>query len=469
VHLNLAFDEPLSAADSEGAALAALAAAEPAAVWGRPDGAPWAPATAAGPAVLPPDEMQRLAERLRGGRGLVVAGPLGADEISPPSVLAFARACGAPLLADALSGLRGARLAGVPPRPAPSSPGLPSKEPSPILSAADLFLRDASLAQALRPDWILRLGRTPTSKAVQRWMAQHGEAPQFVVDSRGRREDPEHLGVRFLRAEPAPLLLGLARALAESPDPGGAWAASWQAAESAARAEVEAAVADGTAPPEAVLVRELADRLPAAARMLAASSMPVRELESFLAPASPARGCPDIAANRGLNGIDGLVSTLFGMAAARGPGAPVVGLLGDLAMLHDLGGLAAAPRLGLAPSFVVLNNGGGAIFEHLPVAATGAPMAELFVAEHSLAFEGAARMFGLDYRVSDEPREIALAASAPSSGRARLLELRVDRARSREAHQLLWRRASQASAAAARNVHPNPSTRCGGGSIGTCA
>ena len=91
--------------------------------------------------------------------------------------------------------------------------------------------------------------------------------------------------------------------------------------------------------------------------------MPVRDIETFW-PVRP--DPPRVLCNRGANGIDGTVSCAFG-AAAAGDG-PVVLLIGDVALAHDIGGLLAARRLGLKLTIVLLDNGGGGIFDFLPVA-----------------------------------------------------------------------------------------------------
>ena len=107
--------------------------------------------------------------------------------------------------------------------------------------------------------------------------------------------------------------------------------------------------------------------LPEQATLFVASSMPVRDIESFW----PARADPPrVLCNRGANGIDGTVSSAFG-AAAAGAG-PVVLLIGDVALAHDIGGLLAARRLELELTIVLIDNGGGGIFDFLPVAASRA-------------------------------------------------------------------------------------------------
>ena len=124
--------------------------------------------------------------------------------------------------------------------------------------------------------------------------------------------------------------------------------------------------------------------------------MPVRDAETFF----PARERPPrVLSNRGANGIDGTVSTAFGVAAATD--GPVVLLIGDVALIHDLGGLLAASRLGLKLTIVLLHNDGGGIFDFLPVSGEGAAFVEHVATPHGLDFAHAAALFGLGYVVAD--------------------------------------------------------------------
>ena len=138
-------------------------------------------------------------------------------------------------------------------------------------------------------------------------------------------------------------------------------------------------------------VRELAAALPDGAIVYVSNSMPVRDLDSFL-PVSqrPLR----VLANRGANGIDGMVSS--GLGAAVSQRQPVVLLTGDLAFLHDVGALLMARRHEVNLTIVVFDNDGGGIFSLLPIAKQADP--EIFETHfrtpHGADLEPMARAFG---------------------------------------------------------------------------
>jgi 2-succinyl-5-enolpyruvyl-6-hydroxy-3-cyclohexene-1-carboxylate synthase len=132
--------------------------------------------------------------------------------------------------------------------------------------------------------------------------------------------------------------------------------------------------------------------------------MPVRDVETFF-PARP--DPPRVLSNRGANGIDGTVSTAFGVAAATD--APVALLIGDVALAHDIGGLLAARRLELPLAIVLLDNGGGGIFDFLPVAEHADPAAyEAHVATPSEGIDLAALWPGLREVRTDRRQNVRL-------------------------------------------------------------
>ncbi len=331
VHLNFALREPLV----ENEPL-------PADATGRPDGRPLVTCTPARPAA--PEDARSLAGPVAGTRrGVVVAGRYERNTALGEAASAFCTAAGWPLLADPLSGARRGEAA---------------------VAHYDALLRHGSFAASVKPDLVLRVGDLPTSKPLRGWLASMCDVPQAAIDQEGRWQDPDAALCRRFALEPAAALRALAQD-APAPDPD--WLASWRSAdERAAEALLGVLGAEGLSEP--TVAAELGVLLPEQATLFVASSMPVRDIESFW----PVRADPPrVLCNRGANGIDGTVSSAFG-AAAAGSG-PTVLLIGDVALAYDIGGLLAARRLELDLTIVLIDNGGGGIFDFLPVA--GAPTA----------------------------------------------------------------------------------------------
>ncbi len=216
------------------------------------------------------------------------------------------------------------------------------------------------------------------------------------------------------------------------------WLARWRAADDAAASAISDALGDGLSEP--LVARSLVEWLPPEATLFVASSMPIRDIELF----APARElAPRVLSNRGANGIDGTVSSAFG-AAAAGAG-PVVLLIGDVALAHDIGGLLAARRLGLALTIVLLNNDGGGIFHFLPVAGEGDAFEEHIATPHGLDFAQAAALYHCHHVRAETAEHLRLAVEgALTETRTTIIEVRTDR----EENLALHRRVAEAVAAA---------------------
>jgi 2-succinyl-5-enolpyruvyl-6-hydroxy-3-cyclohexene-1-carboxylate synthase len=162
--------------------------------------------------------------------------------------------------------------------------------------------------------------------------------------------------------------------------------------------------------------------------------MPVREIETVWALREDP---PRVLSNRGANGIDGTVSSAFGAAAASA--GPVCALVGDVAFAHDIGGLLAASRLGLALTIVLLDNGGGGIFDHLPLAGEQDVYEEHIATPTGLDFEAAARLYDLDYAAPQSLEELhgLLDAALAQRARSTLLHLRFERSAGLALHRRL--------------------------------
>jgi 2-succinyl-5-enolpyruvyl-6-hydroxy-3-cyclohexene-1-carboxylate synthase len=413
VHVNVPLREPLAPEVVPDDALSDLApelAAE-----GRGDGlwtrilaAKRSPGSAAIGAIAP------LLATAR--RPLVVCGPLDdPDPELPARVATLAHRLGAPVLAEPASNLRRPALDDV------------------LVDAQDALLREPGFRDAHRPDVVLRLGTLPTSKTLVSWLGDHPEVPQIVLDGEGGWSDPAGVVLAVAAGAPAATLTGLLDLLPAA-DADLRWLWRWRRAGAAARAALCRALEDGGAPFEGHAVAALAAALPARATLYAGNSLAIRDLDWFWpAGAPPVR----VLANRGANGIDGFVSSVLGAAAGL-PG-PTLGLCGDLSFLHDLGGLLAARRHRIRATFVVLDNDGGGIFDHLPIAAFPAHHEELFVTPHGLDLGPLVRAYGAGYRRVRDAAVLAEAIeSALEAPETTVVHLPFERASSLAAHRRAW-------------------------------
>ncbi|MFP5320331.1 MAG: 2-succinyl-5-enolpyruvyl-6-hydroxy-3-cyclohexene-1-carboxylic-acid synthase, partial [Acidimicrobiia bacterium] len=332
VQLNLPFREPL---------VGEVGALPP----GRGDG-PWHRRVRSG------RQAPVLDASVAAAKGVVIAGRGTAE---PDAVVALAESLGWPLLADPTSGCRG-----------PSS-----------VVAFDALLR-TPFAERARPEVVLRVGGMPASKVLAQWLDACA-AHEVVVAPEPWWPDPAHAAAVVLDEVPvAPA----------GHDPVAEWRQAWHAADELAQQAIDAVLADDPLS-EPGVARHLTRALPPGAALVTSSSMPVRDVEWF------GTGRADVRhlANRGANGIDGVVSTAVGVAAA---GVRTALLIGDVAFLHDSNGLLGLADRGLDLTIVVVDNDGGGIFSFLPQRSQlgGERFEQLFGTPHGLDLVALARAYG---------------------------------------------------------------------------
>jgi 2-succinyl-5-enolpyruvyl-6-hydroxy-3-cyclohexene-1-carboxylate synthase len=411
VHLNfplrepLVLSEPLRADDSA-----------------RAGGRPWVTRHPA------PAAASDLAELLGGplpARGVLVAGREERDPAAGAAVARFAAAAGYPLLADPLSGARHGPAA---------------------IARYDLLLRFPEFTARPRPELVIRTGELPTSKPLRQWLASLTDVTQLAFDPDQVWQDPDAALAHLLDGDAARPLERAAPAVPLDPH----WLAGWREADQLVSDAIERELGDTLSEP--LVAARLARWLPEDATLFVASSMPIRDIELF-SDAGATAGGPRVVSNRGANGIDGTVSAAFG-AAAAGAG-PVVLLIGDVALAHDVGGLLAARRLGLALTVVLLNNDGGGIFHFLLVATQTDAFEHHVATPHGLPFAAAAELYGLGYERPESVDQLrsavrrSIAASA-----ATIIEVRTDRGRN-----LVQHRRIAAAAQAALSEPGQPKSR----------
>lgn len=416
VHLNLGFREPLIGTPQE----------LPAPLDDRPE-----PVT--GYHALLAEQFASLSGQLSGRRGLIIAGDRsGTDAESGAAILALADALGWPVLADPLSGLR-------------------VDHPSVVTHADPIARADLD---GLRPEIVLRVGGLHASRVLGEWLAG---APQLGWDRFGIVPDPGKLLLRADRVDVAATSRDLAAAVtAVEPS----WRKAWAGAERAAReacaslgvaqgGPTDNAVAAGDDDRESLPIEVAAVRTalatPGAEVVVISSSMPIRDAEWFGGIASCSSGgssanagggSPRCVSNRGANGIDGVVSTAIGSALT---GAPTVGLIGDLAFLHDQSALTGLARRDVSLRLVVIDNDGGGIFSFLPQATQLSTdrFEQLYGTPHGTDLVGLCAAHGLAVRQVASLADVVDTLGEPMAPGVEVIVVASDRASNRAAHAAL--------------------------------
>jgi 2-succinyl-5-enolpyruvyl-6-hydroxy-3-cyclohexene-1-carboxylate synthase len=394
VHLNFPLREPLAPLSEE------LDADH----WaGRPDGKPWVEVWEP-----PTSAAAGLASEVAHPRAALVCGP-GTDVAAIEPITALAAAAGWPILAEPTSGLR-----------------CGSHDRSHVVAHYDVLLRDQEWADAHLPRLAVRIGDTPTSKPLRAWLAR---TEQLIVDPYVTWHEPTRTAQWIAAADPALTCADLAETVEVPKD--ASWLEAWRAAD----ALVPPTLTGVDDPLEAKVWAALATSLPEAATVWISSSMPIRDVEAFFPSVSnPIR----LLANRGANGIDGVVSSAAGAALAAGGRGWL--LTGELALLHDLGGVIAASRAGAELTIVCANNGGGNIFDFLPLAehGAGATFEEHVITPSRVDLSKVAELAGIEHRTAGTPDDVGAAAVEPG-----LVEVKTDRAANVRGHAEVYARVAE--------------------------
>lgn len=347
------------------------------------------------PSFIDSADARRMLSVLQDRRVLVLAGEGSIATSSEANLLlVWADAFGYPLLADPLSGLR-------------------TVGDSLIIDNYDTVL--GAPADGLVPDVVVRFGRFPVSKRATSYMA-HANALNIMVDPFETRDcnSATDVLVRCTPLDFAQSLLAGFRGAERETMPSArqrAFAAAWVRENDAARKRIEAADAVETGF-EGSFVRRVVELIPDGSCLFAANSMSIRALDTFYLKGNKEL---TVLCNRGLNGIDGTVSTALGAAQQF---SHTTLLTGDLTLLHDVNALALQRELRLQREaggpertvvIVLLNNNGGGIFDMLPQRSDDAYFERLFLTPQDVDFGAAAQAFGVPYQAAGTVEEFGAA------------------------------------------------------------
>ena len=373
VHLNIAFREPTVPVEDDGRSAIDK---YPFAIDGKAGSAPWQEHMIARPGAASLTAAPRT-------RGLIVAGE---GDYEPHALLATAQRMGWPVLATAMSGLRGLDV---------------------VTTYHHLLVN--GMPASLRPEMVVAVGRTGPSDRLSALSASGFS--EASIDRWGTWHDPRRQATVVVQADPVATLECMASTVSADPE----WKARWVSADDAMRIALDEAIGAGEQPTGPSLARAISEV--GWETLVTASSMPIRDVDAHTVHRGP------VHANRGASGIDGLVSTGLGVAHA---GLRTVVLTGDLSFLHDANGFLADRLPDVV--FVVLDNNGGGLFDLLPQATHAPGFDRLFVSPHDLNLADLATAHGLNsVMISSVGELVSEAEKRMEAGGCHLLVVPVDR------------------------------------------
>ena len=342
--------------------------------------------------------------RSRHTRVLIIAGSggLGLGNSLENTLLPFASQLGWPILADPLSNLRNSKEEGR----------------DLVISHYDSILRDDKATRILKPQAVLQIGHLPTSK-ILRQRLKEWDCPGWTVSPFGENYDPLQSSREKLQIFPEALESTFQRVSSGEVN----YAEAWQRANSSVAQQLQSVFAKEQDLFEGKVAWLLNEYMPKDSHLHIASSMPIRDVEFFWRNHPVQR---TLCANRGANGIDGTLSTAMGVAQDS---PPTYLLSGDLAFLHDINGLLIGtnPRFKGCLTVVLINNHGGGIFEHLPIAQQNPPFEEFFVTPQKVDFSLLAQAHNIPYRLIDSWENFVNLVANPTNHPIRILEIQTNR------------------------------------------
>ena len=347
-------------------------------------------------------EINDLLERYE--RILILAGPqIDIDEAE--TICSFGEALQAPILADPLSNVRGCDTSKV------------------VISTYDALLARQALWYELKPDCVIQFGQIVVSKRVQQMIASWTDVEYIEVNPTMDSMNPTGKTTMHVQAS-----IDVFTHLYGKNNNSDTYLNIWRRLDQAGKKQLSLAI-DEPHCFEGRTIRELQKQIPKDGQILVANSMTIRDFDYFW---FSGESKAVLYGNRGVNGIDGTISTALGLAVN---GRPTYLVTGDLSLFHDLNGLAVAKTHNLNLTIILHNNDGGGIFEYLPQKGTK-HFDYLFSTSQGLDYSGAAKLYGCSYIKISSPDELSsVLANVSQEIGVHIIEIPTNREYSRELHK----------------------------------
>lgn len=302
-----------------------------------------------------------------------------------------------------------------------------------VISTYDSILKNERFKRNVTPDTVIRFGAQPVSKFLMQFITQAAPKNFVVIEEDPMFRDSTHMATHFIHAKVGDWLEEMAIANTRTEQ---AFAQFWKMADLLALDTIEKYRDHAT--DEGAMVSAMLASLPACVDIFVSSSMPIRDIDTFL---TTERKDLQVFANRGANGIDGVMSTALGFSKGR-PARKAYILIGDLAFLHDVNAFIATRYQICDVTVVVLNNDGGGIFSYLPQSTVDAHYEELFGTPTGLTFEQVAKMYDFEYVKATTVEQFEAAIQVDTSG-MRIIEAFTNREENTAEHRALWKRINE--------------------------
>ena len=373
---------------------------------------------------IQPSNVRAIYDLLKNKKVLMLAGPsANPDDIE--AILALSYMFNAPILGDPLSNMRSIR-------------------DERVITSYDAVLTQESYRDVLQPDCILQIGQMVVSKRVQQWVASMKDRAIISVSPTMDYTNPAGNTTLFVQSTPQGLVDALKTQIPQLHSmehndctdgtdvkldtDGNNYLSTWIDVDAMGRKQLDT-VGQEQELFEGRTIHLLQDVLPQYSQIVVANSMSIRDMDYFWAGN---RHGATIYGNRGVNGIDGTISTALGIATTS---VPTVLLTGDLTFFHDLNGLAVAKTHPLNLTIIVHNNDGGGIFEYLPQ--KGTPHFDyLFSTAQGLDYSGLATLYGIDFvRVANNDELKNALQNYVGTAGVHVIEIPTSKERSRELHK----------------------------------